>query len=104
VALPGMTASFSPLPVIGVPIMTKTMRGIDSLLSIAQMPPGIPVATVSVNGGKNAGLLAATIIGAGNKDVRAKVAEYKKNLEAEILAKAEKLEAIGYEDYLKSHE
>lgn len=104
VALPGMTASFSPLPVIGVPIMTKTMKGIDSLLSIAQMPPGIPVATVTVNGGKNAGLLAATIIGAGDRDVRSKVAKYKKDLEAEILAKAEKLEEIGYEDYLKSHE
>lgn len=104
VALPGMTASFCPLPVIGVPIMTKTMKGIDSLLSIAQMPPGIPVATVTVNGGKNAGLLAATIIGAGDKEVRAKVAKYKKDLEHEIIAKAEKLEEIGYEKYLEGHE
>jgi 5-(carboxyamino)imidazole ribonucleotide mutase len=104
VALPGMTASFSPLPVIGVPIMTKTMKGIDSLLSIVQMPPGIPVATVSVNGGKNAGLLAAPILGSGDAEVRAKVAKYKKDLESEILTKAEKLENIGYEDYLKSHE
>ncbi len=104
VALPGMTASFTPLPVIGVPIMTKTMKGIDSLLSIAQMPPGIPVATVSVNGGKNAGLLAATILGAGDLEIRKRVSEYKKNLESEVIAKAEKLEAIGYEEYLKSHD
>ncbi len=104
VALPGMTASFCPLPVIGVPIMTKTMKGLDSLLSIAQMPPGIPVATVTVNGGKNAGLLAATILGSGDLNIRKKVAAYKNNLESDIIAKAEKLEKIGYEQYLKDHE
>ena len=102
--LPGMTASFTPLPVIGVPIMTKTMKGIDSLLSIAQMPPGIPVATVAINGGKNAGLLAAAILGAGNAEIRVKVALHKKDLEAEVLAKAEKLEEIGYEKYLSQHD
>jgi 5-(carboxyamino)imidazole ribonucleotide mutase len=98
--LPGMVAAMTPIPVIGVPVMTKTMKGIDSLLSIAQMPPGVPVATVAVNGAKNAGLLAAEIIGVADGNVRAKVAAYKKKMEAEVLAKAEKLESKGYEDYL----
>lgn len=102
--LPGMCASLTPLPVIGVPVLSKAMKGIDSLLSIAQMPPGIPVATVAVNGAKNAGILAASIIGAGDQDVREKVRAYKQKMEHDVLAKAEKLEAIGYEDYLKSHE
>jgi 5-(carboxyamino)imidazole ribonucleotide mutase len=100
--LPGMTAAMTPLPVIGVPIMTKTMKGIDSLLSIAQMPPGVPVATVAVNGAKNAGLLAAEILGVSDESVRAKVSAYKKRMESEVLAKAGKLEGIGYEDYLKN--
>ena len=100
--LPGMVASFSPLPVIGVPILTKTMKGIDSLLSIAQMPPGIPVATVAINGAKNAGILAASILGASDERIRAKVAAYKANQEKEVLAKVEKLEGMGYEEYLQS--
>ncbi len=102
--LPGMTAAFTPLPVIGVPVMTKTQKGIDSLLSIAQMPPGIPVATVAVNGAKNAGLLAAEIVALSDERVRSALIEYRKNMEADVLAKADKLEAIGYEQYLKNHE
>ena len=98
--LPGMTAAFTHLPVIGVPVMTKTMRGIDSLLSIAQMPPGIPVATVAINGAKNAGLLAAEIIATSDQAVRAKLIEYRSAQESDVLAKAEKLETQGYEDYL----
>lgn len=102
--LPGMTAAFTHLPVIGVPVMTKTMKGIDSLLSIAQMPPGIPVATVAINGAKNAGLLAAQILALSDSSVREKLLSYRKAQEKTVLAKAETLEAQGYEDYLKSHE
>lgn len=98
-----MTASMTPLPVIGVPIKTTTMDGLDSLLSIAQMPPGIPVATVSVNGAKNAGLLAARIVGTSDKNVQEKVANYQKNLENQILEKAQKLENIGYKKYLEDN-
>lgn len=102
--LPGMVASMTPLPVIGVPILSKTMKGIDSLLSIAQMPQGIPVATVAVNGAKNAGILAVSIIGTGDSAVREKVRTYKQKMENEVRAKAERLEDVGYEEYLKSHE
>lgn len=98
--LPGMTASMTALPVIGVPITTKAMKGIDSLLSIAQMPPGIPVATVAVNGAKNAGILAASILGAGDAEVLDLVRAYKDKMKGEVMAKAEKLEAIGYDTYL----
>jgi 5-(carboxyamino)imidazole ribonucleotide mutase len=99
--LPGMTAALTPLPVIGVPIKTKNMDGLDSLLSIVQMPPGIPVATVAINGAKNAGLLAAKIIGAGNKEVQNKLKEYAKNLEDSVLKKVEKLDVIGFKKYLE---
>lgn len=99
--LPGMIASVTPLPVIGVPVKTKTLSGVDSLYSIVQMPPGIPVATVAINGSKNAGILAASIIGASDKKVLEKVDSYKKALEKMVLDKAEKLEEIKYKDYLK---
>ena len=99
--LPGMTASLTPLPVIGVPIKTKNMDGLDSLLSIVQMPPGIPVATVAVNGAKNAGLLAAKIIGTSDKTVQNKLQEYAENLEDSVLEKVEKLDEVGFKDYLK---
>lgn len=97
--LPGMIAAHSALPVIGVPVMTKTMKGIDSLLSIAQMPPGVPVATVAVNGAKNAGILAAEILGVADQKLRAKVVAYKKRMEKEVVVKAKKLEKVGYENY-----
>jgi len=99
--LPGMTASMTTLPVIGVPIKTKTMDGLDSLLSIVQMPPGIPVATVAVNGAKNAGLLAAKIIGVSNKTVQEKLSDYQKNLENSVLEKVEKLDEEGFREYLE---
>jgi len=98
--LPGMTASMTPLPVIGVPIKTKTMDGLDSLLSIAQMPPGIPVATVAVNGAKNAAILALSILGSSDKKILTKVSVFKKKLNDQVLAKAEKLEKIKYKGYL----
>lgn len=102
--LPGMTAAFTHLPVIGVPVLSKTMKGIDSLLSIAQMPPGIPVATVAINGAKNAGLLAAQILAISDDLVCEKLIAYRKTQEETVLEKAEKLEEIGYEKYLESHE
>ncbi len=99
--LPGMTAAMTVLPVIGVPISTKAMKGIDSLLSIAQMPPGIPVATVAVNGAKNAGILAASILAVSDEALRARLQEFKDIQKEEVLAKARSLEELGYEEYLK---
>jgi len=98
--LPGMVASHTVLPVIGVPIQTKAFQGLDSLLSIVQMPAGIPVATVAVGGGKNAGLLAARILGVGDPALAARLEAYARSLEAEVLAKAARLEAVGPEAYL----
>ena len=99
--LPGMVASLTPLPVIGVPVKSANLSGWDSLLSIVQMPPGIPVATVAINGALNAGLLAAKILGASNPALLEKVDAYSKNLEQTVLKKAERLEEIGFEAYLK---
>jgi 5-(carboxyamino)imidazole ribonucleotide mutase len=97
--LPGMVASLSPLPVIGVPIKSSnSIDGWDSVLSILQMPGGIPVATVALNGAKNAGLLAASIIGAFDPAVGAKVAAYKKTMEAEVMKKVGKLKEEGWEN------
>ncbi|OQY40767.1 MAG: 5-(carboxyamino)imidazole ribonucleotide mutase [Spirochaetaceae bacterium 4572_7] len=99
--LPGMVAAMTPLPVIGVPIKTKTLNGLDSLYSIVQMPPGIPVATVAINGAKNAGILAASILGSSNNEILDRVESYKKDLESQVLDKATKLEEIKYSNYLK---
>jgi len=99
--LPGMVASLTPLPVIGVPIKTKSMDGLDSLLSIAQMPPGVPVATVAINGAKNAGILACQILGTEYADIAKKVEKYKQDLEGDVLKKAGALEKSGVKNYLK---
>jgi 5-(carboxyamino)imidazole ribonucleotide mutase len=99
--LPGMTASLTSLPVIGVPIKTKSLNGVDSLFSIAQMPPGIPVATVAINGAQNAALLAMEILGANDEKFLEKIEKYKDNLKKSVKAKALKLEKIGYKKYLK---
>lgn len=94
--LPGMVASLTPLPVIGVPIKSSnSIDGWDSVLSILQMPNGIPVATVALNAAKNAGILAASIIGAFDTAIGNKVADYKQQLEAEVLAKVDKLKEGG---------
>lgn len=90
--LPGMVAAISPLPVIGVPVQSKTLSGWDSLLSIAQMPGGVPVATVAVNGAKNAGLLAVQILSAGQPELIEQMIEYKEKMKQEVLIKAEKME------------
>lgn len=91
--LPGMVASLTPLPVIGVPVKSSTMSGQDSLLSIVQMPPGVPVATVAINGARNAGILAAQILGAGDEQVRERVSAFKRDLEAMVMGKVAKMEA-----------
>jgi len=85
--LPGVTAAQTTLPVIGVPIKGKSLEGMDALLSIVQMPPGIPVATVAINGAKNAALLAVSILALVNPDIQTKLIEYKKKMENESLAK-----------------
>ncbi len=97
--LPGMVASITTLPVIGVPVKSSnSIDGWDSVLSILQMPNGIPVATVALNASKNAGILAATIIGAFDKTVGDKITAYKKTLEADVLMKVEKLKLEGWEN------
>jgi 5-(carboxyamino)imidazole ribonucleotide mutase len=97
--LPGMVASITSLPVIGVPVKSSnSMDGWDSILSILQMPNGIPVATVALNAAKNAGILAATIIGAFDEVIGAEVEAYKKNLESDVISKVEKLKKDGWEN------
>ncbi|MBK1704572.1 5-(carboxyamino)imidazole ribonucleotide mutase [Halochromatium glycolicum] len=91
--LPGMVAAITPLPVIGVPVKTSAMSGQDSLLSIVQMPAGVPVATVAINGARNAGLLAAQILGVTDLVIRERIRVFKEALEAEVLKKVERLEA-----------
>lgn len=102
--LPGVLAAMTPLPVIGVPIKTKTLDGVDSLYSIVQMPSGIPVATVSINGARNAGILAAQILSVVDNSLRTKIIEYKKKLAKDVNDKALLLEEIGYKDYLARKE
>jgi 5-(carboxyamino)imidazole ribonucleotide mutase len=99
--LPGMVAAMTELPVIGVPIQTKSLNGIDSLYSIVQMPPGVPVATVAINGSKNAALLAVQMLAIGNGSLLIKIREYKDNLQNEVKTKNDVLEKIGYQKYLK---
>ena len=90
--LPGMVAAITPLPVIGVPVKTPTLNGQDSLLSIVQMPGGVPVATVAIDGAKNAGILAAQILGSADKSIQEQIQTYKRDLEAMVLAKAAQME------------
>ena len=98
--LPGMTAAMTSLPVIGVPIKTSTMNGIDSLYSIVQMPKGVPVATVGINGAKNAGILAAQIVATGDKKLHNLIEKFRKAQENEVLVKAERLERVGFKEYV----
>lgn len=101
--LPGMTASITTLPVIGVPVKTTSLSGIDSLLSIVQMPAGVPVATVAVNNAKNAGLLAVRILSLKYPELRKKLKEHKNKMEEEVNSKDEKLQNIGVCQYLEQH-
>ena len=97
--LPGMVAAITPLPVIGVPIKSSnSIDGWDSVLSILQMPNGVPVATVALNAAKNAGILAAEIIGTADESISLKVTEYKNSLNNEVIEKVEKLKKEGWEN------
>ena len=98
--LPGMVASLTIVPVIGVPIKTRSLDGLDSLLSIAQMPPGVPVATMAINGARNAGILACQILGTKYPDIAISVEKYKRELESNVLKKTRKLEKSGVARYM----
>lgn len=98
--LPGMCAAIFPMPVIGIPMKTSDLGGVDSLYSIVQMPSGIPVATVAINGGANAGILAAKILATSDAKLLAKLKEYSESLKNDVVKKAEKLEQVGYKEYL----
>lgn len=98
--LAGVTAGLTILPVIGVPIKSKSLDGLDSLLSTAQMPPGVPVATVAINGAKNAGLLAVQILALADGKLKQKFSDYKSKLGQAIIDKSAKLQQMGYKKYL----
>ncbi|HSW35330.1 MAG TPA: 5-(carboxyamino)imidazole ribonucleotide mutase [Candidatus Limnocylindrales bacterium] len=93
--LPGMTASLTELPVIGVPVETGSLCGMDALYSIVQMPPGVPVAVVAIDGAKNAGLLAVQILAVSDSDLKQKIVAYKERMNEEVICKAEVLEGKG---------
>ena len=99
--LPGMVASLTPLPVIGVPVATRNLQGVDSLYSIVQMPAGIPVATVAIGNAKNAGLLAVQILATYNPELLRRVQKYRQSLKDMVMEKQTKLEQVGYQQYLK---
>jgi 5-(carboxyamino)imidazole ribonucleotide mutase len=99
--LPGMVAAVTPLPVIGVPVKSSNLSGLDSLLSIVQMPGGVPVATVAINGARNAGILAASIVAAGDPALRDRIASFKASLRDSVLEKASRLEEQGWARYLE---
>lgn len=98
--LPGMAAAIFPMPVVGVPIHTKSLGGVDSLYSIVQMPGGIPVATVAINGGLNAGLMAAKILAVSDAQLLGKLKKYSAGLKDKVVEKAQKLEKVGYKAYM----
>ena len=100
--LPGMCAALFPMPVIGVPMSGKNLDGMDALYSIVQMPPGIPVATVAIDGGMNAAILAAKILAVSDPEILEKLKDYSEEMKAGVQAKADKLHEIGYEAYLNN--
>lgn len=99
--LPGMCAAIFPMPVIGIPMHTTSLGGRDSLYSIVQMPSGIPVATVAINGGANAGILAAKILAVSDSELLEKVKAYSTELKEQVEAKDAKLKKVGYKEYMK---
>ncbi|MFZ5590464.1 MAG: 5-(carboxyamino)imidazole ribonucleotide mutase [Bacillota bacterium] len=99
--LPGVIAALTPLPVIGVPIKSGALGGVDALYAIVQMPAGIPVATVAVNGARNAGILAAQMLGIKYEEIRQKILAYKEKLARQVQAKSERLAQIGVDAYLE---
>ncbi len=99
--LPGMCAAIFPMPVIGIPMHTTSLGGRDSLYSIVQMPSGIPVATVAINGGANAALLAAKILAVSDEGLLSRLKEYAKELKGQVQAKDARLKEVGYKAYVK---
>ena len=97
--LPGMCAALFPMPVIGIPMKTSDLGGVDSLYSNVQMPSGIPVATVAINGGLNAGILAAKILATSDEKLLEKLEAYSEEMKQSVVEKAEKLDKVGYKDY-----
>ncbi|MCI9345416.1 MAG: 5-(carboxyamino)imidazole ribonucleotide mutase [Lachnospiraceae bacterium] len=100
--LPGMCAAIFPMPVIGVPMKTSDLGGVDSLYSIVQMPSGIPVATVAINGGQNAGILAAKILAVSDGALLERLKNYSESLKESVQEKDAKLQEVGYKTYLKA--
>ena len=100
--LPGMCAAIFPMPVIGIPMKTSDLGGVDSLYSIVQMPSGIPVATVAINGGANAGILAAKILATSDPELLEKLKAYSAEMKDTVQAKADRLAEVGYEEYLNN--
>ena len=101
-ALPGMCAALFQLPVIGVPLSGKNLSGMDAVFSILQMPPGVPVATVAIDGAKNAAILAARMLAISDDEILGKLKDYARTMKEQVEAKAAKLDRIGYEEYLAS--
>ena len=99
--LPGMCAAIFPMPVIGVPMSGKNLDGMDALYSFVQMPPGIPVATVAIDGGANAAILAARILATSDEKILAALKAYTQEMKETVQAKAEKLDRLGHKEYLK---
>ncbi|MCD8150386.1 MAG: 5-(carboxyamino)imidazole ribonucleotide mutase [Clostridiales bacterium] len=97
--LPGMCAALFPMPVIGIPMKTSDLGGVDSLYSIVQMPSGIPVATVAIGGGANAGILAAKILATGDPEILERLKAYSEELKNQVVAKDEKLQQTGWKEY-----
>ncbi|QGT98806.1 N5-carboxyaminoimidazole ribonucleotide mutase [Candidatus Syntrophocurvum alkaliphilum] len=102
--LPGVVAAHTPVPVIGVPIKSGALSGVDALYAIVQMPKGIPVATVAIDGSANAALLALQMIGIKDKGIKEKMIAYKEKMASDVLAKDKKLQELGVEGYLKDKE
>lgn len=100
--LPGMCAAIFPMPVIGVPMKTSDLGGVDSLYSIVQMPSGIPVATVAIGGGQNAGILAAKILAVSDPAILERVKKYAQSLKESVQEKDARLQEVGYKTYLKA--
>ena len=99
--LPGMCAAIFPLPVIGIPMHTTSLGGRDSLYSIVQMPTGIPVATVAINGGANAGILAAKILATSDPELLTRLKEYSRSLKESVEKKDARLQEVGYQKYME---
>ena len=99
--LPGMLAAITPVPVIGIPLSSSVLDGMDAVYSILQMPPGIPVATVAINGAKNAAILAAKMLSISDPELRSRLKAYSEEMKEQVSAKDARLQEVGYKNYIK---